>query len=46
MNKKKLLAPILAGTMLLGLLAPMPADAAENKVAEVPVNFVGGVGTK
>lgn len=42
MNKKKLLAPILAGTMLLGLLAPMPADAATNKVAKIPVNFTGG----
>lgn len=42
MNRKKLLAPILAGTMLLGLLAPMPAAAATNKVAKIPVNFTGG----
>lgn len=39
MNRKKLLAPILAGAMMLGLLAPMPTDAATNTVAEIPVNF-------
>lgn len=41
MNRKKLLAPILAGAMMLGLLAPMPTDAATNKVAKIPVNFTG-----
>ncbi len=39
MNRKKLLAPLLAGAMLLGLFTPVPAAAAANKVVEVPVNF-------
>jgi len=39
MMSKKLLAPLLAGAMLLGLIAPAPAAAAANKVVEVPVNF-------
>lgn len=39
MNRKKLLAPLLAGAMLLGLVAPVPAAAAANKVVEIPVNF-------
>lgn len=39
MNRKKLLAPILAGTMLLSMFAPMPAAGATNTVAEIPVNF-------
>lgn len=39
MNVKKLLAPLLAGAMVLGLMAPVPAAAATNKVVKVPVNF-------
>lgn len=39
MIRKKLLAPLLAGAMLLGLVAPVPATAATNKVVKIPVNF-------
>lgn len=39
MIRKKLLAPLLAGAMLLGLVTPVPAAAAANNVVEIPVNF-------
>lgn len=39
MYGKKLLMPLLAGTMLFSLFAPVPAAAAANKAVEVPVNF-------
>lgn len=39
MIQKKILAPLLAGAMLLGLAAPVPAAAAANKAVEIPVNF-------
>ena len=39
MNRKKLLAPLLAGALVLGMLPPAPVMAAANKAVEVPVNF-------
>lgn len=39
MSRKKIIAPLLAGALLLGLLPPSPAWAAANKAVEVPVNF-------
>ncbi|MCI8379785.1 MAG: Ig-like domain-containing protein [Lachnospiraceae bacterium] len=39
MNRKKILAPLLAGVITLGLISPPPAAAISNKVVEIPVNF-------
>lgn len=39
MNRKKLIAPFLAGALLVGLLPATPAAAAANKAVEIPVNF-------
>lgn len=39
MNRKKLIAPFLAGALMLGLLPATPVWAAANKAVEVPVNF-------
>lgn len=40
LKREKILAPVLAGAMLLSLFAPIPVGAAANKTVEVPVNFV------
>ena len=39
MNRKKLLAPVFASVITLGLFTPVPAAASANKVVEIPVNF-------
>lgn len=39
MNRKKIIAPLLAGALLVGLLPVTPVWAAANKAVEVPVNF-------
>lgn len=39
MNRKKLLAPVFASVIALGLFTPVPAAASANKVVEIPVNF-------
>lgn len=44
LNRKKILAPVLASVLLLGLFAPIPVGAAANKTVEVPVNFTNTPG--
>lgn len=39
MNRKKIIASLLAGVLLVGLLPATPVWAAANKAVEVPVNF-------